>query len=139
MDMKGFTISRLERDGVVLPRSIIETKEAEQVAGLRLVLSYGTGSVRGVVKVESGSVPLGAQIIVRVTRPGENFSYFRQPHVDARGRFLTERLPPGVYDLTVSIVGSVNHNVKQAVNVQDGVVTDVVVTIDLGIKPLPIQ
>jgi hypothetical protein len=139
MDMKGFTISRLERDGVVLPRSIIETKEAEQVAGLRLVLSYGTGSVRGVVKVENGSLPPGAQIIARLTKPGEKFSNFRQPYVDARGRFLTERLPPGVYDLTVSIVGTLNHNVKQEVNVQDGVVTDVVITIDLGTEPVPIQ
>jgi hypothetical protein len=139
MDMKGFTISGLERDGVALPRGGLEIKEGEQVAGLRLVLSYGTGSVRGVVKVENGSVPPGAQIIVRVTRPGEKFSYFRQPHVDARGRFLTERLPPGVYDLTVSIVGTMNHSVKQEVNVQDGVVTDIVVTIDLGKDPLPRQ
>jgi hypothetical protein len=141
MDTKGFTISRIERDGVELPRPSLEIKEGEQVAGLRVVLSYGSGSVRGVVKLENGSLPPGAQIFARVTKPNENSSGFRPPQVDARGHFLMGGLPPGIYELTVSVGGPgvpLGHWVKQEVNVQDGAVTDVMVTIDLAVKP-PMQ
>jgi hypothetical protein len=58
--------------------------------------------------------------------------------VDARGHFLIEAVPPGVYELSLSIFGVPSipgRNVKQQVTVQEGVVNDVVVTIDLGPTP----
>ena len=42
----GLTLSRLERDGVAQPRGV-EIKDREQVTGVRLVVQYGNGTIRG--------------------------------------------------------------------------------------------
>jgi 5-hydroxyisourate hydrolase-like protein (transthyretin family) len=130
---KGFTISRVERDGLVLPRGF-EIKEGEQVTGLRVIVSYGNATLRGVVAFENGPLPAGGGIIVRVQKPGETGSNL-QISVDARGHFIIEGLPGGLYELTVivSLPGAKQRPpVKQQVSLQDGVVTDVTVSVDLG-------
>ena len=135
---KGFNITRIERDGIVMPRGL-EVKEGEQITGLRVVVSYGNASVRGVVKLENGSLPEGARIFVRATKPGEN-PVMIPPQVDARGHFLIDGLAPGIYELTVSITGlsaGPPRNVKREVSVQEGLVTDVVITIDMSATPKP--
>jgi hypothetical protein len=133
---KGFNISRIERDGTVVPARGFEIKEGEQVTGLRVVLSQGNGTIRGVVKVENGSLPDGAHIVVRLTKTGEHTAGVQPPPVDARGQFLVEGLPPGVYEVLVSIFNNKSaqrlYPVRREVNVQDGVVTDVVITFDVS-------
>ncbi len=136
-DAHGFVIARVERDGVALPRRGIEIKEGEQVTGVRVIFAYGSAKIRGVIKFENGAMPPNAQIGVRLAKPGEQFSMIPSPQVDARGLFLIEGVPAGVYELTVAIIrpSVPSRSVKQEVSVQDGVVTDVVVTIDLGPAP----
>jgi hypothetical protein len=136
-ETKRFIISRVERDGVVQPRGI-EVKEGEHVAGVRVVALYGSATLRGVVNLENGELPTGSSIFVRLGKPDEN-SGIRPPRVDVRGHFIAEGIPPGVYELSVS-VGGPNlkpRMVRQQVTLLDGVATDVVVTIDLasGAKP----
>ena len=131
---KGFNIARIERDGIVMPRGL-EIKEGEQITGVRVIVSHGNAGVKGVVKIENGSLPEGARIFVRVRKQGENPVMIIPPQVDARGQFLIEELPPGIYELTVSITGTSAgrpRNVKREVSVQDGVVTDVIITIDMS-------
>jgi len=139
-DLKGFAISRIERDGVALPRGL-ELKEGEQVAGIRVVIAYGNGSIRGVVKFENGSLRAGAQIYVRLTKQGENFVGLRPGQVDSRGHFIMDGIPPGNYELTLQFIGagvpSVPPGFKREVNVQNGVVTDVMLTVDLTARPKP--
>jgi hypothetical protein len=136
---KGFNISRIERDGAALSPRGLEIKDGEQVTGLRVVLSKGNGTIHGVVKVENGSLPEGAQIYVRLTRTGEHAAGIRPPPVDARGQFLVEGLPPGTYEVMVSILNNGGpqrlNPVRREVNVQDGVVTDVVITFDGSATP----
>ena len=132
--LKGFSISRVERDGLVLPRGF-EIKEGEQVTGLRVIISYGNATLRGVVTFENGPLPAGGRIMVRVVRPGETASNVQPVSVDARGHFIVERLPGGLYELTVFISSpgvKSRPPVKQQVSLQDGVVTDVTVSVDLG-------
>jgi hypothetical protein len=137
---KEFSITRIERDGAVVPESGLEIKEGEQVTGLRVVVSYGNGTIRGVVKFENGSLP-GNRIFVRLTKMNEHTAGLRPPQVDARGQFLVEGLPPGVYEVLVSIPNSGGPQriqpVRREVNVQNGVVTDVVITMDMGTTPQP--
>ena len=135
--VKGFVIARVERDGILAPQRGVELKDGEHVTGLRVFVAHGTASIRGVVKIENGSLPPEAQIYVRLTKPGENFSNIQPPRVDTRGRFLMESLPAGTYELHASIAGArtASGTVKQEVILQDGVVTDVVVTINLGTTP----
>ena len=133
-DTKGFVITRVERDGVVQPSRGFEIKEGEHIGGLRVVLSYGTASIRGVVKFENGSLPPGGQIFVRLVKLGEPpVNVQPPPRVDARGHFLVEGIPAGVYELHTIIAPL--RRMKQEVTVQEGVVTDIVVTIDLSTTP----
>ncbi|HJU91557.1 MAG TPA: carboxypeptidase regulatory-like domain-containing protein [Pyrinomonadaceae bacterium] len=139
-DLKGFAISRIERDGVVLPRGI-ELREGEHIGGLRVVVAYGNGSIRGVVKVENGTIPAGGQMYVRLAKPGDNnYSGLRPGPVDSRGQFLMEGIPPGTYEVAVTIFGmrtTPSTAAKREVNVQDGVVTDVVLTVDVSTLQAP--
>lgn len=133
---KGFSITRVERDGVTASR--LEIKPGEQVTGVRVVVSYGTAIIRGLVKLENGSLPEGGRIFVRIVKAGENMpgmsaSALRPPQVDARGRFLIEGVPAGTYDLIANVSGGTIRSlmVKREVTVQDGETTDVTITIDL--------
>lgn len=135
-ETRGFVIARVERDGVVQPRRTVEIKDGEQIGGLRVVVSYGTAKIRGIVKFENGPMPSSSQIGVRLAAVGEVFSNFGSPQVDARGHFLIEGIPAGVYEIIVAVVGRpTSQSVKQEVSVQEGAVTDVVLTIDLSPTP----
>ena len=138
--LKGFTIARIERDGVAMPRGV-EVKEGENVTGVRVFVSFGNAIIRGVVKLENGSLPPGMMMFVRVSKPGETGpGGIRPAQVDARGHFLMDGIPPGTYELTVMVPGasgSPPRRAKQEVSVQNGVTTDVVLTIDLSAPPKP--
>lgn len=138
---KGFTLVRVERDGVATPR-FLEIKEGEQVTGVRVVLAYGNASIRGLVKLENGSLPEGARIFIRLAKPGDNNNSLRPPPVDLRGHFLMEGIPGGTYEITASVVGSINAPTRQRtarreVTLQDGVVTDLTITLDMSEAPKP--
>ena len=138
---KGFSITRIERDGAAVPARGLEIKDSEQVTGLRVVVSYGSGTIRGVVKFENGSLPEGNRIYVRLTKISEHSAGLRPPPMDARGQFLVEGLSPGVYEVLVSILNNGGPQrlrpVRREVNVQNGVVTDVVITMDMGTTSQP--
>ncbi len=134
---RGFTISRIERDGIVQPRGI-EIKEGEQLTGVRVVVSYGNATLRGIVKLENGTLPANGSIFVRINRAGEMNSNLRPPRVDARGHFLMEGLSGGLYDLSVSVSGPGVRSrppTRQQVSVNDGIVNEVTITVDLGAEP----
>lgn len=130
---KGFSISRIERDGVVTPR--VEVKDGENVTGVRIFLSYGSGSIRGVLTVENGTLPPNARFFVRLAKPNDNNTYLRPPPVDARGHFMMEGIPAGTYEITAVITAAMvkpTPPVKRIVTVTDGTITDVAISIDLG-------
>ena len=139
-ESKGFVITRVERDGIVTPSSRLEIKDGERLAGVRVVVSYGTATIRGIVKVENGSLPDGARLIIRVGKPGENITGFRPTMVDERGHFLIEGVPAGTYELSAMVFvpsSGPPRTVKQEVTVPDGGVRDLTITIDMSapVKP----
>jgi len=60
---QSFTILRVEHDGIVRPRGL-EIKPGEQASGVKVIVSYGTGSVRGEVKVENGPLTPDGRVVV---------------------------------------------------------------------------
>lgn len=84
---------------------------------------------------------MGMTMFVRISKPGQTGpGGIRPAQVDARGHFLMEGIPTGAYELTVMVPGlseSPPRRVKQDVSVQNGVTTDVVITIDLSAPPSP--
>jgi hypothetical protein len=133
----SFTILRVERDGVIQPRGV-ELKAGEETTGLKITVSYGTGSIRGEVKVENGPLPQGGRVVVWIKKLGDTGSKFRSYNLDARGHFLIEGVAAGSYELNVNanIPGrQTPPSAKQPIEVSDGTVNDVVVTLDLKSNP----
>jgi 5-hydroxyisourate hydrolase-like protein (transthyretin family) len=138
----GGNLTRIERDGVVVPNAIL-IQGTDHVTGLRLFVTYSSGSISGLVKIVNGTLPAGARISVQITKSAESEMGFGigSAEVDARGRFLLEGLAAGTYDLTViSYVPNTRTRppmTKQAVTVTDGTVTELTVTLDLTPPPIP--
>ncbi|HXR99717.1 MAG TPA: carboxypeptidase regulatory-like domain-containing protein [Pyrinomonadaceae bacterium] len=135
---KGFNIARFERDGVVV-KGGIELKDGEQLTGVRVVLSYGSASIRGLVVMANGPLPEGTRVSVSLGKPGERGIGTRPPVVDQRGRFLIEGIPAGTYELT-TLIGMTTPSsparvFKQSVTVQEGSSQDVTITVDLEAPP----
>ncbi|MBC8029946.1 MAG: hypothetical protein H7Z16_07530 [Pyrinomonadaceae bacterium] len=132
---KGFSLARVEQDGVAQPRGL-KINAGEQVSGVRVVFNYATGVVRGNVNIVNGPLPIGARVMVRLAKVGEPSSSLRPQEADSRGYFIIEGVPGGSYDLHVStfIAGARQRppSAKQSVSVADGAVTEVVVSLDLN-------
>lgn len=130
-------IVRVERDGIVLPRSF-PVQDGEQIGNLRVVVKRFSGAIRGQVKFEDGEMPANSQISVFVT-PVENEpdhpGNTQGAHVDGRGRFSLDGLNAGTYEIRVSVgrdgqaIGPIT---RQRVVVADNAVSEVTVTIKLG-------
>ena len=135
-DLKGFVVSRVERDGVAQPEGLA-IGEGEQISGIRVVVDYGTAVLRGRVNVQNGTLPPGARITVRLATPGYS-SNLRSVPVDERFRFVAEGIPAGTYEVSVMAFGSTSRltkPVKQQVVLQNNSVTDVTIILDVSDKP----
>ncbi len=139
----GLAIVRIERDGMAQPAGV-EIKDGERVTGVRLVVNYGTGKIRGLVKIENVELPANARFFVRFTIPGAEptrFSTLPSPEVDSRGHFFIEGLAAGTYQVhaTMFMPGSQIRppSVTQQVNVADGTVTELTLTLKLEPTPGP--
>ena len=136
-----FRIVRVERNGVVLPRGI-EIKEGEEISGVRLVMAYGNGSIRGAVELVNGPIPTGARFSVSAhhisDELGTNSWSHSSAEVDARGQFVLDGLYPGTYELSISIWSADGRTVygekKQQVAVTNGSVSDVRLSIEVNQK-----
>jgi protocatechuate 3,4-dioxygenase beta subunit len=125
---KGLTLLRTEIDGLDQKEGI-ELAQGGQINGVRLLFAYGTGSVRGDVKLEGGELPQGMslQVVVRSV-DGDAHRFRRQAEVDARLHFLVENIPPGNYELVVTGATPMNNSkpglpvefLKQRVAVANG-------------------
>lgn len=136
---KGLTLVRTEVDGLE-QQGGIEIAAGAQINGVRLVFVYGTGSIRGEVKIESGSLPDGMvmQVGVRSTS-GDARKFSRIAELDGRLHFLIENIPPGTYELAVrGITRSPGVKpvefLKQPVTVANGVEAKVILAVDVTTK-----
>jgi protocatechuate 3,4-dioxygenase beta subunit len=137
---KGLTLVRTEVDGLD-QQDGIELKAGAQISGVRLVFAYGAGSIRGEVKIEGGVLPEGTtfHLLIR-SNTGEDRGSRLNVEVDARGRFLSENISPGTYELTLygAIPGPQRapafEPVKQTITVENGAELRVIFLVDLAPK-----
>jgi hypothetical protein len=71
----------------------------KQVQELRVILVHGSGSLRGSVKLENGSLPANARIAANIK---DDKGFNAGTWVDTNGNFLLSALPAGTYTLTVT-------------------------------------
>ncbi len=99
----GFIVVKVESENHNDQGEIV-LAAAQPLAGVRLVLAYGTGVIRGQAQYINGTLPADARVNVQLRRadvpargPGG-----RSAEVDARGRFVLEGVPAGEYEITLT-------------------------------------
>lgn len=136
-----FYVVRVERAGVVQPQGI-ELKDREQITGLRVIVNYATGAIQGIVKLDSGPIPVNSQFYISVKRLGDfprGFSSLNEStQVDARGQFFAEGLLSGTYEVTAVYAPDTRtrwSRASQQVVVTNGAVANVTLTVDTNADP----
>ena len=136
-----FRIMRIERNGVVQAPGV-EVKEGEAVTGLRIFVTYGSASIRGVVEVANGTVPAGLRFSVWLRNLSEDSESTAPSNysveVDARGQFVIEGVFPGMYEISAGIWsadGRTNFGVKkQQIAVAAGSASNITLSVDANSK-----
>ena len=142
-------LMRVERNGADQEQGV-EVAEGESISDLRLVVGYGSGVVRGQVKVE-GRAPeepnffSNVSVFVAVRHTKIARLYTGVP-LDARGRFVIEGLLDGEYELTLNSRRPISNGeagrdllsrlraTRQTVTVAGGAESSVTIPLDLSEK-----
>ncbi|MFN0112829.1 MAG: collagen binding domain-containing protein [Blastocatellia bacterium] len=143
--LPNFTILQIERDGVPQPDGI-EVGAGEQISGVRVVIGYGKGIIRGQVQVVGGTIPSSVQFRAYVRQLGSGLTAGSPSTIDVRGQFRIENLPLGEYEIALGASSRTEEappgfeelkrfleTFKQRVTVGEGE-TPVTVTLDLSRK-----
>jgi hypothetical protein len=93
---EGFSLLRIERDGIPI-QGEITIAQGERVKGLRIVVGYGTGSIRGQVKIEGGALPERRMWLVKALRADGKEVFVDL--IDAKGYFWIKGLVAGEYEV----------------------------------------
>ncbi|MBO0723559.1 MAG: carboxypeptidase regulatory-like domain-containing protein, partial [Blastocatellia bacterium] len=101
------TISRVERDGADTGGKI-EIRPGESISGVKIVVAFGTGVIRGQVDYDKDLLPEGSQIIVYANRNGARDKGSQQTSVDSKGRFAIQGLADGDYEVVVQALNLVS-------------------------------
>jgi hypothetical protein len=100
-EMRGLALGRIEHNGAPAPEGI-DVDPGEHVTGVRLILVYGALTLRGELKIVGGALPAGQRFNAVARRVDQPMQGGRGAEVDARGRFVIEKLTPGEYEVRVA-------------------------------------
>jgi len=129
------SIARIEHDGIGISQGF---DIQQSVSGLRVVINYGTGAIRGTVRLEGGASDADYRMYVNCKREGARDGTGAQ--VDARGHFLIRNLATGNYEVTLQLNSGPTRPQrptppqKQMVNVTNGTESEVTFAVDLTPK-----
>ena len=129
----ALTLTRVEVNGANASGGI-DLADGAQLAGVRLVLAYGSGVVRGQVNYANGTPPAGARVIAfarRVLAVNDDAGG-RTVEVDSRGRFILEGLAAGEYEVRARVfyAGALYQSNPQRVSLAEGGEMNVTLSID---------
>jgi hypothetical protein len=139
---RGITISRIALNDREVPNRQIELAAAQNVSGVRIYIQFGTGVLKGEVKITGGTLPPDALMMVALqaeNQPGPISS----AQVDSRGHFVMSGIPAGTYDAVLRIltlgpnVNGIPKPLHQSVSVTDGSESQISFTVDLARKEGP--
>ncbi len=92
------SIARIEHGGIGVTQGFDIQQSA---SGLRIIINYGTGAIRGTVRLEGGASLADSRLFVNSKREGERDG--TGIVVDARGQFVIKNLSTGTYEVTVQV------------------------------------
>ena len=130
-DPPEFALLGIDVNGADKSRGI-KIAAGDNITGVRLLVSRGTGTIRGSVRIEGGTLPPGTDVQVGYSRIGNPIT-LGSAKVDALGRFVFERVPPGNYEVAVNAyLDKGRVTARQSIVASDGTITEVTVTLNLS-------
>lgn len=143
LESRGFVISRVTSVRE-LPNQQVEIAPGQNLSGVRIFLRYGSGVVRGEIKVEGGTLPTNAMLFVALQQENQGVR-LSAGQVDARGRFFVTGVPAGNYDAVLQILSlgpgdfpsGVPRMQRQSVTVSDDSESQINFTLNLTPKVGP--
>lgn len=145
IESQGFSMTRIEQNGVAQANAI-DLAAGQSLSGVAVYVAYGSGVVRGQIKVEGGTLASDAALFVMLQRQGEANTGRLGSQVDSRGRFVIKGIPPGNYEVMLQIMSlgaqtsmprGFPRLQKQAVTVTENAEIEVTFTLDLSGKDRP--
>jgi hypothetical protein len=135
--VKGLTLSRVEINGANVTNNGIDVAAGSQVSGVRVVVTYGSGLLRGQLNATNGTISPAAHLTAFARRvSGGEDQGWHSGEVDARGRFEMQGLAPGEYDVHVQgVVPNTPQRYQsehQFVAVSEGTPANVTLSLDLS-------
>ncbi|MCU1267274.1 MAG: Cna protein B-type domain protein [Acidobacteria bacterium] len=128
---KNFSLIRVEQNGIEQPFDILQIMTGE-TTGVRLVIAYGKGNIRGQIRVQGGTLPSGTRLAVSVVKSNAPARSFGEAQPDPNGRFVITNIPTGDYQLLVRTVPAASAIIRQGVRVDSGKDTEAVIVLDLS-------
>src|SRR5262249_23593749 len=129
------SITRVELDGADQSAGI-DLAAGQQITGVRIVLSYGSGSIRGQVKIQGGTLTDSTPLMGTARKTGVQPGPGKTARVYARGQFIIHGLVDGEYDVALSVMGVVPGRrmppQRQKVNVTQNAPAETVFVVDLS-------
>ncbi len=99
----GLALARIELNGASR-REPMELNSGENITGVKIVLTHGTLSLRGEVKLIGITLPQGQRLIAYARRTDLSVQSSSSAEIDARGQFVIENLAPGEYEVRAGFV-----------------------------------
>jgi protocatechuate 3,4-dioxygenase beta subunit len=97
---EGLNLVRIERAGVPVTAGI-NVLPGEHINGVRIVIAYGTGSIRGQVKVVGDNLPPRFGWLLEIRRTSGEQAHTEV--LDSSGLFWVKGLVPGIYEVTATL------------------------------------
>jgi len=134
-----FRIIRIERAGII-QTSDLEVKQGEDITGVRIVLGYADGAIRGMIAIENGAMPPNGRVFLGARKMNEgpqNTWVDASKSIDARGQFIIGNLFPGTYELIYGVLIQGSRapfpQTKHQVVVTAGSTTNTTIKLDLNV------
>jgi hypothetical protein len=125
----SFRIIRVELNG--RPEGdALSVSDGQNLTGVRIVLAYGAGIIRGYMTVQGGTLPDGTAVRVSAQSTGISPVRTSSGWVDTRGRFEIRGLVDGRYVVSAPGVPGAKA-FPQIVTVADGQAPEITVVLDM--------
>jgi protocatechuate 3,4-dioxygenase beta subunit len=142
-ESRGITISRIALNDREVANRQIDLSAAQDVSGVRIYIQFGTGVLRGEVKITGGTLPPDALMMVNLQAENQPLSA-GSAQVDSRGHFIMSGIPSGTYDAVLRILAlgpnvgnGIPKPLHQSVSVTNDSESQISFTIDLTRKEGP--
>jgi hypothetical protein len=139
-ESRGYTIARITANEREITNRQIELQPGQSVSGVRIYIQFGTGVLKGEVKITAGTLATDSAMMVSLQSENQPRPV-SSAQVDSRGQFTMVGIPTGTYDAVLQVFTfsgtGAPKPLHQSVSVTDGSESQITFTLDLTKKEGP--